>query len=104
MVTRKKTLSGLRFLVYYNRMVAKKSLNPNRLPPTIASATEYILKAYLRFHNWVMINAESLNPLDYGWKLAPGGTYESVATKAMIAPESILRCSCRKYGFNCLPA
>ena len=69
-----------------------------------------------------MLNAESVNPLDYGWKLAPGGTYEPIATKAMIAPESILdliccncsvdmeqpcltlRCSCRKYGFNCLPA
>ena len=70
-----------------------------------------------------MRNAESLNPLEYSWKLAPGGTYEPVATLAMIAPESILdliiccycsvdmeqlcltlRCSLRKYGFNCLPA
>ena len=49
----------------------KKSLNPNRLPPTIASATEHILRAYLQYHNWVMVNAESLNSLDYGWKLAP---------------------------------
>ena len=78
-------------------MVAKKSLNPKRLPPTIASATEHILRAYLRFHNWVMLNAESLNLPDYGWKLAPGGTYEPTATKAMIAPESILDliyCNC----------
>ena len=72
---KKKTLSALRFLAY-NRMVAKKSLNPNRLPPTIASATEHILRAYLQYHNWVMLDADSLNPLDYGWKSAPGGTYE----------------------------
>ena len=103
-------------------MVAKNSPNPNRLPPTIAAATEHILRAYLQYHNSVMLNAESLNPLDYGWKLAPGGTYELVATKAMIVPEYILdlifcncsvdmeqlsltlKCSCRKYGFNCLPA
>ena len=101
---------------------SEKSLNPNRLPPTEAAATKHIHRAYLHDHNWVMLNAESLNPLDYGWKLAPSGTYEPVATKAMIAPESILdlicckcsvdmeqlcltlRCSCRNYGFNCLPA
>ena len=84
----------------YNKMEAENSLNPNRLPPTIVAATKHILRAYL-------LNAESLNPLDYGWKLAPGGTYKPVATKAMIAQEQLcltLRCSCRKYGFNCLPA
>ena len=58
----KKTLSGLRFLVY-NKMVAKNILNPNRLLPTIASATEHILRVYPQYHNWVMLNAESLNPL-----------------------------------------
>ena len=59
-------------------MVAKNSLIPNRLPPTIAAATEHILRVYLQYRNWVMLNAESRNPLDYGWKLAPGGTYEPV--------------------------
>ena len=87
MVTRT-TFSGFGFLVY-NKLVAKNSLNPNRLPPTIAAATEHILRAYLQYHNWVMLKAESLNLLNYGAKLAPGGTYEPVATKAMIAPESI---------------
>ena len=71
-------------------MVAKNSPNPNRLPPTIAASTEHILRAYLQYHKSGMLNAESLNPLDYGWKLAPGGTYELVATKAMIVPEYIL--------------
>ena len=47
-------------------MVPKNSLHPNRLPLTIAAATEHILGAYLQYHNWVMLNAESLNPLDYG--------------------------------------
>ena len=82
------------------KMVAKNSLNPNRLPPTIVAATKHILRAYL-------LNAESLNTLDYGWKLAPGGTYEPVATKALIVQEHIcltIRCSCRKYGSNCIPA
>ena len=76
----------------YNKMVAKNSLNPNRLPLTIVALTKHILRAYL-------FNAESLNPLYYGWKLAPGDTYEPVATKAMIAQEQLcltLRCSCRK--------
>ena len=78
-------------------MVAKNILNPNRLPPTIGAATEHMLKAYLQYNIWVILNAESLNLLDYGWKLAPGVTYEPVATKAIIAPESILDMFCR-YG------
>ena len=64
----------MRFLAY-NKMVVKKSFKLNRLPPTIASATEQILRAYLQYHNWVMLSADSLNPLDYGWEFAPGGTY-----------------------------
>ena len=84
----------------YDKMVAKNSINPNRLLPTIVAATKHILRTDL-------LNAESLNPLDYGWKLAPGGTYEPVATKAMIAQEQLcltLRCACRKHGFNFLHA
>jgi len=47
--------SRLRFLSY-NRMIANKTLNPARLPPTTSAATEYILRAYLQYHNWAMLN------------------------------------------------
>ena len=69
-----------------------------------------------------MLDTESLDPLEYGWEISSEGTYKLIPTKAAIAPESILniiccncsidieepcktqRCSCRRYGFNCLPA
>ena len=62
-----KSFDRLRFLSY-NRMIAKKTLNPARLPPTTSAATEHILRAYLQYHNWAMLNTTSLNPCDYGWE------------------------------------
>ena len=67
------------------------------------------------------VNA-SLNPLHYGWEMSSEGYYRPIPTKAAIAPAGMLnliccncsvevenpcqylRCSCRKYGFKCLPA
>ena len=69
-------------------MVAKNSLNPNRLPPTIAATTEHILGAYLQYHNWVMLI------LDF------------VCCNCSVDMKQLcltLRCSCKKCGFNCLP-
>jgi hypothetical protein len=47
-------------------MIAKKNLSPARMPPTTASSTEYVLRAYLQYHNWVMLDTSSRDPLDYG--------------------------------------
>ena len=114
------SLGRLRFLAY-NKMVAKSNANPARLPPTIGSATEHILRAYLQFHNWVMLDTRSKNPEDYGWSTTEENVFEPVSSMHQIAPDSLLkfvccqcsmeteepcsgRCSCRKYGFHCLPA
>ena len=116
-----KALETLRFLSY-SRMIAKKKLNPSRLPPSTSSATEHILRSYLQYHNWVTLDTASLNPLHYGWEMSSEGYYRPIPTKAAIAPAGMLnliccncsvevenpcqylRCSCRKYGFKCLPA
>ena len=115
-----KSLDSLRFQCY-NRMVAKKSLVPARIPPTIAATTEHILRAYIQYHNWVMLDTTSLDPLEYGWELTNEGNFTPISTKAAIAPSAIQnliccncsvdveqpcgnRCSCRKYGFKCLAA
>ena len=116
-----KALETLRFLSY-SRMIAKKKLNPSRLPPATSSATEHILRSYLQYHNWVTLDTASLNPLYYGWEMSSEGYYRPIPTKAAIAPAGMLnliccncsvevenpcqylRCSCRKYGFKCLPA
>ena len=55
-----KALETLRFLSY-SRMIAKKKLNPSRLPPATSSATEHILRSYLQYHNWVTLDTASLN-------------------------------------------
>ena len=57
-----KALETLRFLSY-SRMIAKKKLNPSRLPPATSSATEHILRSYLQYHNWVTLDTASLNQL-----------------------------------------
>ena len=101
--------------------MAKRSLIPSRIPPTEAAATEHVLRAYLQYHNWVMLDTGSLNPLEYGWEHTREGHFTPTSTKAAMAPTALLnliccncsvdvekpcskRCSCRRYGFTCLPA
>ena len=71
-----KALETLRFLSY-SRMIAKKKLNPSRLPPATSSATEHILRSYLQYHNWVTLDTASLNPLHYGWEMSSEGYYDT---------------------------
>ena len=119
---RTEELETLRFQCYSRMVATKKKLNPSRLPPTKSAATQHILRSYLQYHNWVTLNTQSLNPLNYGWQLNSEGQYQPIPFKTPIAPEALLniiccncsvevekpchtnRCSCRKYGFQCLPA
>ena len=111
-----KSQDNLRFLSY-SRMVAKRSLIPSRIPPTEAAATEHVLSAYLQYHNWVMLDTGSLNPLEYGWELTREGHFTPTSTKTAMAPTALLnliccnssvdveepcskRCSCRRYVFQ----
>ena len=118
----KETLESLRFLIYSRMIAKKKKLNPSRLPPTTASATQHIFRAYLQYHNWVSLDTASLDPLDYGWEVNSKGEYQPIPSKAAIAPQGLLnliccncsievenschnnRCSCVRFGFKCISA
>ena len=73
-------------------MIAKKKLNPSRLPPSTSSAAEHILSSYFQYHNWVTLDTASLNPLHYGWEMSSEGYYRLIPTKAAIAPAGIHTC------------
>ena len=74
--------------------MAKRSLIPSRIPPTEAAATEHVLRAYLQYHNWVMLDTGSLNPLEYGWELTREGHFTPTSTKAAMAPTALLNLIC----------
>jgi hypothetical protein len=68
------------------------------MPPTTASSTEYVLRAYLQYHNWVMLDTSSRDPLDYGWELTSVFQLKPTYTKAEIASEVFLNLICCYYS------
>lgn len=105
----------------YNNLTAKKVFKPEKLPPTADAAAHHSLRAYLQFHDWIMLQSQSLDPTQYGWKR--DNVYEPIGMQRAIAPEAVLklifcncqfstdelscntaRCSCRKSGMKCISA
>ena len=105
----------------YNQLVTKGTFKPDKLPPTTGAAVQHALRAYLQYRDWLLLESQSLDPIEYGW--AYTDAFEPVGSLEPIAPESILkfitckcqihtteescennRCTCRKYGVPCIPA
>ena len=105
----------------YNTLTAKKAFKPEKLPPTRDAATQHILRAYLQFHDWMMLQSQSMDPTVYGWRRE--SKFEPIGMLNAIAPEALLklifcncrftdevqscstgRCTCRKHGMKCIPA
>ena len=94
---RKGTPKTLRLLSYIRMVAKKKKLNPSRLPPTTSSARQHIMRSYLQYHNWIILDTASMNPLEWGLQLNPGRLYRPIPSKASLAPDTLLKvicCSC----------
>ena len=104
----------------YNVMSAVGVITPERLPPTTGAAEQHSLRAYLQYHNWMLLNTNSLDIMEYGWK-KENVFYTPIPTKEKIAPDTLLKnicckckegddacrnnkCSCWSYGFKCITA
>ena len=102
-------------------MAAKGKILPQKLPPTVAAAREHSLRAYLQYRDWILLETQSLPPIEYGWRKGNDKSWEPIPSSGNIAPESLLKliccnctasgsacatniCSCRKFGFKWLSA
>ena len=101
--------------------VSGEGLIPERLPPTESAAKYHALRVHLQVVIWATLDTLALNPLSWGWKIEDG-KLAPITTDKPAAPDSLLkfvrcnckkdtknpcgsnRCSCRKYGLNCVPA
>ena len=52
----------------FGKMAAKGAVTLSRLPPTAAAAREHFLRAYLQYRDWLLLESQSLDPIDYGWR------------------------------------
>ena len=106
----------------YNKLMVKGTFKPEKLPPTSEGAAQHALRSYLQYHDWILLQSQSLDPTEYGWTYN-GVSFEPIGSLAEIAPESLIkfiscncnidtngpscnnyRCTCRKYGLKCIPA
>ncbi len=80
----------------YNTLIAKGVFKPEKLPPTSGTAIQHALRAYLQYHDWLLLDSQTLDPTEYGWTYTT--TYEPVGSHQSIAPESLLQfisCNCQ---------
>ena len=99
-------------------MTAKSILRPESLPPTDGAATQHILRAYLQYHDWLLLGSMTLPPIEFGGMTDSNGMYAPVTTNDPIAPPELLKltacnckkdcrslqCSCRSIGVKCIVA
>ena len=97
------------------------SVKPECLPPSERAAHYHALRVYLQMQEWNTLQANNLNPEDWGWKLEDG-TFVPIMTDESPAPDELLNiircncqltsknpcggnnCSCRANGLNCVAA
>ncbi|KAJ8868368.1 hypothetical protein PR048_029884 [Dryococelus australis] len=93
-------------VIQYTRSIAKQpvavAFELAILPPTSAACAENSLRTYNQVQQWR--DNISLNPVNWGWKLA-GGFLVPILTSQAPAPESLLRlisCGCKTgCGYRC---
>lgn len=101
----------------YETMAATKMVKPEYLPPTEGAVRQHTLRAFLQYHDWILLGSMTLSPCDYGWKIKDG-KYTPILTEEEVAPPELLklticnckkgcktsRCSCKSMGLKCIPA
>ena len=116
------SLNGLRYAKYMEMVsTSKKSIDPQKLPPTERAAYFHSLRVHLQVILWFKLTNNDLDPMQWGWKLADT-VLTPVLTDLDAAPESLLKfvrckcelsarnpcgnnsCSCRKHGLKCVTA
>ena len=104
-------LMQLRYNVLVNKILAaKRSVSPERLPPTESATNYHSMRTYLQTMIW-MGTSGVMDPREWGWKVE-GGKYIPLLTDNPAAPEFLLniipcpckigcaskRCRCVKHG------
>ena len=102
-----------RCLTFVKNTRNKKQVQVSCLPPTSASAHQYLYRAFYQVQAWL---GNQPNPEDWGWKLTDN-ILELIQTILPPAPEKILntifchckkgcntKCDCRTVGLSCSPA
>ena len=97
-------------------------LVPEKLPPTESAAKYHSLRVHLQLVVWQTLDTSSLNPTEWGWKNENDGSLCPITTDDKIAPDHLLkflrckckkdstnpcgsnRCTCKKFGLNCVAA
>ena len=112
-----KPLKTLR-LNKYLKMSATKMVKPEFLPPTAGAVMQHTLRAFLQYHDWVLLGSMTLQPCSYGWYINKNGKYAPTLTEDPVAPPELLKlticncktgcitmqCSCKASGLKCIPA
>ena len=92
------SLNGLRYAKYMEMVsTSKKSIDPQKLPPTERAAYFHSLRVHLQVILWFKLTNNDLDPMQWGWKLADT-VLTPVLTDLDAAPESLLkfvRCKCK---------
>ena len=81
----------------YHKMSVTKIAKPESLPPTEGAARQHILRSYLQYHDWALLNSMTLSSTKFGWKLVDD-FYSPVFTDDPIAPPELLKitvCNCK---------
>ena len=113
------SLNELRYAVYCKlAAVAFSKPKPERLPPTKCAAAFHILCTHLQAVRWVNLNAQDLDPRQWGWQLEEA-KFVPIYTDLPAAPDDILNvvrckcktgcqptsnCSCRTNSLTCVTA
>ena len=105
----------------YMELASQGVIAPEKLPPTEESAYYHGLRVHLQIMDWLLLEASSFDPLEWGWDNV-GGCLVPITNRLDIAPSSLsklIRCSCKltsknpcgsrlctcvKYGMPCLPS
>ena len=109
-------LNEMRYTTYCHlAATSTSSPKPEKLPPTERAAFFHILRVHIQAVRWKTLNADELDPLDWGWKIE-NGKLIPIMTDQQAAPDSLLNvirckcktgctsnlCSCRKNGLMCV--
>ena len=100
---------------------ASCGLVPEKLPPTESAAKYHSMRVHLQLVVWQQLDTTALEPTDWGWQM-DNGSLSPITTDQPVAPDHLLkflrckckkstnnpcgtnRCTCRKFGLNCVPA
>jgi hypothetical protein len=117
------TLNNIRYRMFCCKTATSRTaVKVRTLPPTSASAVFHSQRVYFQVQMWKKYSGDgtfTMDPLAWGWKLSPCGSYFlPITTDIPAAPPNLLqvirctcktgcesvRCTCRKHGLPCTPS